>query len=72
MQSDFDLNSESENNDNDNLNEENDNNEQENIKNKIKFYLTTSNDYNYDLSKEYIFHINTLENMPEFIDVYMI
>ncbi len=74
-ESDFDLNgsdSENENNDNDNLNEENDNNEQENIENKIKFYLTTSNDYNYDLSKEYIFHINTLENMPEFIDVYMI
>ena len=36
---------------------------------KTRFFVTTANDYNYELSKELILQINTIENMPEFINV---
>jgi hypothetical protein len=34
-----------------------------------QFFLSTSNDYMYETSKEIINEINTLENMPQFINV---
>lgn len=35
----------------------------------IKFFLTTANDYNYEMSKELIYQIRTLDKMPQFSSV---